>query len=505
MHTAIRRSLILLATLAVTPCAGAQPTTCQGRYAIDGGLDLGGATGIAETVAAAPRISVDGRDDGFAVAVGECSAAVVTQAPRTDQFVLRSKFRNCGSRPRFRLRLAFDSDCQHVSVRRRSGGRLLDDVSGQLVVQVPRNPTGPGRPVRTNPRAPGAPRPSDPTTTPIGTRPTISVIEPAVAHHGDRISIFGRNLDHDANGEAWNGTPPFYVAFSGPFFATGQKAAEVTFRSATELEVTVHPRAETGVITLRVRNADGSIGATVAQTAEPLVVVTQDAPPPPAPVVGTPPATTNTATLIIQGTGLNAIQPGTYALAGTRNQAGAFLDSNHNFFVDLADPTGALRNVPYLAFPVRTSDTDFSVAPGSGYFAGANAMLWFVLGDVSSGSGGEIFVTVHLDVDVAAGTAQPIAIVAGINQPSGIVVSTDGSGVSATDIQVESPVVGGPGAIRGHLTGLATFLQNVFIPSQPSVCPDPDTFCPDLGPSIQQNLWASGIDVSFDLPLFNDN
>src|SRR5689334_2321051 len=131
MHAAIRRSFVLLATLALAPRAGAQPTICQGRYDIAGGLDLGGDVGVVGSVTAARRISLDGQDAGFSVTAGTCSAAVVTQAPRTDAFVLRSKFRACGARPRFRLRLAFDADCRHVSVRRRSGGRLLDDLTAE--------------------------------------------------------------------------------------------------------------------------------------------------------------------------------------------------------------------------------------------------------------------------------------------------------------------------------------------------------------------------------------
>ena len=518
MHAAIRRSFVLLATLALAPRAGAQPTICQGRYDIAGSLDLGGDVGVVETVTAARRISIDGHDGGFAVTAGSCSAAVVTQAPRTDMFVLRSKFRDCGARPRFRLRLAFDADCQHVSVRRRSGGRLLDDLTAALSVRVPRTPTGPGggridRSPR-NPRnpsnpgspAPASPTPADPNTTPIGTKPTISVIQPEAAHTGDHVSIFGRNLDRDVNGAPWNGTPPFFAVFPGTFFGTTGRRVDVTFRSATELDVTVPSRAETGTIQLVARNADGTAGAVIGETAEALVVVGRDAPPPPAAVVGTPPATTNTATLTVQGTALNAIEPGTYPLDGARQQAGAFLDANRNFFVDLADPSGALRNVPYLAFPVRTSDTDFSIEPGSGYFAGANAMLWFILGDVAPGApGGEIFVTVQLDVDIAGGTVRPIAMIAGIAQQPGIVVSTDASGISVSDVQVEAPVVGGPGAIHGHVAGVGTFLQNVFLPSEPALCVDPDTFCPDFGPSIQQNLWGNGVDATFDLPLFNDS
>jgi hypothetical protein len=239
-----------------------------------------------------------------------------------------------------------------------------------------------------------------------------------------------------------------------------------------------------------------------------LTIISTDSTPPPAPASGPAPSTTNRATVVVQSTQLNAIDPGTYVLDGAapRFQAGAFLDQNRNFLVDAADPSGALANVPYLAFPVRTSELDFSIAPGSGYFAGADAMLWFLLGDVAPGvPGGDIFVTVHLDVDIASGIARPIAIIAGTARQPGIVVGTDASGFSIADIQVESPVVGGPGAIHGHLAAVPTFLENIFLPSTPAICLDPDFFCPDPGPSIQQNLWASGLDVTFDLPLFNDN
>lgn len=514
MNTAIRTTLILVAALAISADAGAQPTTCQGRYAIDGSVDVGAPEGVTRTLTASRRIALDGSADAFAVSLGDCSAALVTQAPRTDAFVLRSRFVGCGERPRFRLRLAFASDCRSVTARRRSGGRLLQEFTARLA-SFP-NPGAPGTPVGTGPIGPGRgpvapgtpPVPADPNTTPIGTTPTISVFEPQAAHVGDRVSLFGRNLDRDAAGQPWNGTPPFVArVLRRGFGGSARFTVPVTFRSATELEVVVPVRAVTGTIILATRNADGSIGATISETAAELVIVREDTTPPPPPVAGTPPATANDATVTVQGTQLNAIQPGTYVLDGAapRFQAGAFLDQNRNFFVDLADPTGARKNVPYLAFPVRTSDIDFSIASGSGYFVGADAMLWFILGDVASGPGGEIFVTVHLDVDIAAGTARPIAIVAGTAQQNAIVVSTDFSGFSASDFQVESPVVGGPGAIRGHLAAVPTFLQNIFLPSAPALCLDPDFFCPDFGPSIQQNLWANGIDITFDLPLFNDN
>ena len=40
----------------------------------------------------------------FTVGVGRCRAAIVTQAPRDDVFVLRARFRDCGERRRFRVR-----------------------------------------------------------------------------------------------------------------------------------------------------------------------------------------------------------------------------------------------------------------------------------------------------------------------------------------------------------------------------------------------------------------
>jgi hypothetical protein len=511
MWTASRSALILVTALAFAPGADAQPTPCRGRYTIDGSVDVGAPTGVVRTLTAGRRIAINGGDDAFTVGLGDCSAAVVTQAPRTDAFVLRSRFRGCGERPRFRLRLVFAPDCRSLTARRRSQGRLLNEFTAQLT-SFP-NPGGPGTPIGTGPLDPGAPsnpgtpgNPGAPNTTPIGTTPTISVVQPQAARPGDTISVFGRNLDRDSAGVPWSGTPPYVARMLTRGFGTRRASVTVTFRSATELQVVVPARAVTGTIILAQLNPDGTTGATISETAEDLVIIRDDTTPPPPPVTGTPPSSANTATVIVQGTQLDAIQPGTYPLSGAAFSAGAFLDLNRNFFVDLIDPSGQMKNVPYLAFPVRTSDIDFSITPGSGYFAGADAMLWFVLGDVAPGvAGGDVFVTVHLDVDIARGTARPIAIIAGIAQESRIVLSTDVSGFSTFDFQVDSPVVGGPGAIRGHLAAVPTFLENLFIPSQPGLCLDPDFFCPDFGPSIQQNLWANGIDITFDLPLFNDN
>jgi len=490
--------LLLLATL-VPGFAHAAPTACSGRYVVDGApIDLGGTVTNIPAVGSGRVFAVGGDPNGIlTMSIGRtCDAESVVTVPRDDAFVLRGRFVGCGDLPVLRMRLAFSADCAQVSGRIRSRGRLVRAFSGTLATGPNPPPVGP----------PASLDPGDTTTAPIGDAPAISVFAPGAVHTGDILTIFGRNLDRDRSGQPWSGTtPPYVVRFARRGSTTLRVLATPSFDSAGQIHVRVPTLAGTGTIVLAELRPDGSIGAVIAETTETLLVVDRDITPPPAPVQGTAPATQNAATVTIQSSALNALQPGTFSLRGTSNQAGAFLDANRNAFVDLADPTGALRNVPFLAFPVRTSEFDFSIEPGTGYFAGADAMLWFVLGDVAPGAaGGEVFVTVHLDVDIAAGTARPIAMVAGIAQQPGIVVSTDLSGFSAFDIRVESPVVGGPGAIRGSLSAVPMFLEQIFIPSQVAPCFDPSGFCPDFGPEIEQRLWANGVVVDFDLPLFND-
>jgi hypothetical protein len=95
-------------------------------------------------------------------------------------------------------------------------------------------------------------------------------------------------------------------------------------------------------------------------------------------------------------------------------QIGAFLDANDDHIVNLF--TTGRNDVPYLAAPVRTSDFDFTIEGGRGYFQGANAMLWvfFEGGDPNVLDNRDQFVVVHLRVDLAARTARPVAMLAGV-------------------------------------------------------------------------------------------
>jgi hypothetical protein len=156
--------------------------------------------------------------------------------------------------------------------------------------------------------------------------------------------------------------------------------------------------------------------------------------------------------------------------------------------------------VPYLAFPVRTSSVDMTVTQGRGYFAGADAMVWafFEGGNPNVLDNRDVFVTVHLDVDIAAGTARPVGIIAGVAGAPGIVISSDQ--FSEFAVTVDAPVVGGPGAIRGHIAAVPSFIELIFLPSQPSV-----PGAPDISPGLEQRLWANGIVLDFDVPLFKDS
>jgi hypothetical protein len=518
LRTIIQATLIVSAAIGFATRAHAAPDVCQGRFAIDGGLDLGGNASSTTRLSASRRITLDGSDGGFVVGVGDCAATVVTQAPRSDAFVLRSRFVGCGERPRFRLRLAFSADCQTVTGRVRAGGRVVDQFTAHDLGFGGRHPipTGPTRPRPTHPTDPTTPttpsdpgNPSDPgtdQTVVIGETPAISVFSPTTARPNDLVSLFGRNLDRDAAGHPWNGDVPFVAAFVGRTATGSRVSVPVTFRSATELSVRVPAFAADGTIILAAKRSDGSAGETISETSESLIIIRPDATPVEPPTSNAPaPASTNRATVTVQSTSLNAITPGSYHVATANQNALAVLDLNHNFFFDLVDPSGSRRNVPFMALPERTSEFDFTTEPGSGYFAGADTMLWFQIGDTTPGvPGGEVFVTVQLDVDLDGGTARPIAMIAGLATPDGIVLYTDASGFGSTSIQVERPVIGGPGAIRGHVEAVPLFLQNIFLPSQPGVCGDPDFFCPDLGPSVEQRLWANGIVIDFDLSLFND-
>ena len=112
------------------------------------------------------------------------------------------------------------------------------------------------------------------------------------------------------------------------------------------------------------------------------------------------------------------------------------------------------------------------------------------------------FFVVHLSIDLAARTARPVAMLAGVAGSPGIVMMADVF-ASETSITVAQPG-GGVGAISGRIAAVPLFLENIFLPSQPGLCPDGSPGC-DFPPSVEQRLWANGVVIDFDVPLFADN
>jgi hypothetical protein len=219
------------------------------------------------------------------------------------------------------------------------------------------------------------------------------------------------------------------------------------------------------------------------------------------PQTGTAPATANRGTLTVQELPLSLFDAGSFSVTGPF-QIGAFLDTNDDNVVNLFQ-TGR-DDVPYLAFPVRSSEFDFSIEGGRGYFQGSNAILWifFEGGSPAVLDASDRFFVVHLAIDLAARTARPIAMLAGVAGSPGVVMMAD-QFASETSITVAQPGAG-VGAISGHIAAVPLFLENIFLPSQPGLCPDGSPGC-DFPPSIEQRLWSNGIVIDFDVPLFADN
>src|SRR5215467_9495911 len=118
MRTRTTTLALILGTFLATGASAAAPACDDGQSAIRGtGLDLGGTAGRVDVVNV---VGVDGVNGArsFVVRLGQaCQASVVTQAPRNDAFVLRTRFVGCGERPRFRVRLLFHADCATVDLR----------------------------------------------------------------------------------------------------------------------------------------------------------------------------------------------------------------------------------------------------------------------------------------------------------------------------------------------------------------------------------------------------
>ena len=521
--TAIAALVAAASTLSALPGAAmALPAPCTGKFALDGPrLDLG--TGIdpvasvallgAPTAAGSGGLPLVHLGDPTVLGGESCRATVVTQAPRTDVFAVRAKFEGCGERPRFRVRLRFDEACEHVTGRVRALGQLIASFSatrerrGRVTPVDPVPPADPSVPV---PTVPDVPDPADPMDTPadgsvrpIGTTPTITSLAPLVAQPGENISLFGASLDHDQNGDSWvaaGATPPYVVTFLGVDPSFGRLIAVPTFVSPERIDVRVPSAAVSGTVMLAVRN--GFRTTVISETLDRVVVIRAQPPPATVPQAGTAPATANRGTLTVEDTALSFFNAGSFPVTGPF-QIGAFLDSNGDHIVNLFQV--GRDDVPYLAFPERTSEFDFTIEGGRGYFQGSNAILWvfFEGGDPAVLDASDQFFVVHLSVDLAHRTARPIAMLAGVAGSPGIVMMAD-QFAAGTSIVVAQPG-DGVGALSGHIAAVPLFLENIFLPSQPGVCLDDQPFCADTGPSVEQRIWGNGIEIDFDVPLFADN
>jgi len=515
MRTIALAAFVLATSVLGPQAAPAEPVPCLGKYVLDAPLELGGGLQPARVVLVTRQISPSGPAGPVQVFLGDpalfggdsCEATLVTQVTRDDAFVVKAKFEGCGERPRFRVRLRFDEACENVTVGRvRSLGQVLASFTA---ARARRGvvPVAPNDPAPADPDAPAPVDPSNPpadddaSTRPIGTTPQISTLDPLVAQPGETISLFGSNLDRDANGQLWvapGATPPYVVVFARQ--DTGRRVtAAPTFISPERIDVRVPSLAASGKLVLAARS--GFRLVTISETVDRLVVVTEEPPSVDVPQTGTAPATANGGTLTVQELPLSLFNAGSFPVTGPL-QIGAFLDTNDDNVVNLFQ-TGR-DDVPYLAFPVRSSEFDFTIEGGRGYFQGSNAILWvfFEGGNPAVLDSTDQFFVVHLSIDLAARTARPIAMLAGVAGSPGVVMMAD-QFASETSITVAQPG-GGVGAISGHIAAVPLFLENIFLPSQPGLCPDGSPGC-DFPPSVEQRLWSNGIVIDFDVPLFADN
>lgn len=519
MRTIAILALVAAAGVLGPQAAPAEPVSCLGKYVLDAPLELGGGLQPARVVLVTPEISLSGSAGPVQVFLGDpavfggdsCQATLATQVARDDVFVVKAKFEGCGERPRFRVRLRFDEACENVTVGRvRSLGQVLASFTATLARRGGVAPVDPdaGRPLPpsdpTEPAAPANPPTDDASTRPIGATPQVSTLDPLVAQPGETVSLFGSNLDRDANGERWvapGATPPYVVIFPREDAGLGRLTAVPTFVSPERLDVRVPSLAVSGPLVLAFRSGFRTVP--VSETGDRLVVVTEEPPAADVPQTGTAPSTANQGTLTVQETSLSLFNAGTFQVTGAAQQVGAFLDTNDDNVVNLF-PAGR-DDVPYLAFPVRTSEFDFTIEGGRGYFQGSNAILWvfFEGGSPAVLDATDQFFVVHLSVDMAARSARPIAMLAGVAGSPGVVMMADRF-AAETSIAVAQPG-GGVGAIAGRIAAVPLFLENIFLPSQPGVCLEDLTFCADLGPSVEQRLWSNGIVIDFDVPLFADN
>ncbi len=495
MTTARTRTLILALT-SLLPLAAqsalAAPSVCEGRFDLDGApLEVGAPVDPVQSFRVEQTTGPDDQG-GFAVRLGTACASVIgVQVPRSDAFVVRSRFVGCGERPRFRLRLAFDADCRVVTGRVRSAGQLVAEFSARRAEVI-----------------------QDPGFQDVDAdAPAITGFAPASGLPGDTISVFGRNFDRDRLGNPQD-VPAYVVRFRtvGSRFRLIQAAFTVV--SPEELSVVVPNDAASGEIFISERLPGGGARGTFSHSPEQFLVQGPLDPSPttttststrpsttttsttrhatttttsttrhsttttsrPSTTTTTRPSTTTTtlvasATVTFQSSNLSVFTPGTFPLvaSGANQQIGALFDANQNHIVD---GFPGRPDLPYMRFPVpNASNTGFDLALGSGYEQGAKAVVAAAFGANSAA-----FIAVHFDVNGSVAT--PIFMSGGTLVGNGIIVSTDS--FTEQNVQVVAATSSSPRIIRGHVAGVATFFD------------------------VNGDFWADGIVLDFVLPLPND-
>ena len=496
MTTARTRTLIFALT-SLLPLAAqsalAAPSVCEGRFDLDGAaLEVGAPV---DPVRSFRVEQTSGPDDqgGFAVRLGTACASVVgVQVPRSDAFVVRSRFVGCGERPRFRLRLAFDADCSGVTGRVRSAGQLVAEFRARRAEVI-----------------------QDPGFQDVDAdAPAITGFAPASGLPGDTITVFGRNFDRDRLGNPQD-VPAYVVRFRSIRSRFALIQAAFTVVSPEELSVVVPNDAASGEIFISERTPGGGARGTISHSPERFLVQGPFDPSPttttststrpsttttsttrhatttttsttrhsttttsrPSTTTTTRPSTTTTTTLVasatvtFQSSNLSVFTPGTFSLitSGGSQQIGALFDANQNHIVD---GFPGRPDLPYMRFPVpNASNTGFDLQFGSGYEQGADAVVGAVFG-----ANRDAFFAIHFDVN--GSVARPIFMSAGVLIGNGIIVSTDS--FTEQNVQVVAPTSSSPRIIRGHVAGVATFLE------------------------LDGTFWADGIVLDFVLPLPND-
>lgn len=501
---ALTLALTTLLTLAARGALAA-PAVCRGRFDVDGAaLDVGApvdpVTSIRIRTTSGPA-----DEGGFAVRLADaCDSVSGVQIPRSDVFVVRSRFAGCGERPRFRVRLSFSRDCATVTGRVRSAGQLVAQFTAHHVLDTPISPVS-------------------------ADAPSITGFDPGSGLPGDTITIVGQHFDHDRLGSPQD-VPAYVVLFQGVTSSSARVPAAFAVVSPEELSVVVPDGVVSGLVLLAERFPGGATGqvfarspqrflirgpfppSTTSTTTTPVATTTSTTrhtivrpttttstsststtsttrhsttttsrPPttttrPTTTTTSRPPTTTTlapSATVTFQPTNLSLFTAGTFnfVASGPNQQIGALFDGNQNHVVDgfQGDPT-----LPWMRFPVpNASNTGFNLAFGSRYEQNANAVV-----GATFGANDSAFIDVHFVV--SGNVATPIFMSGGALVGSGIVESTDASGITEHDVQVIPATATSPRIIRGHVAGVMLFTD------------------------VDGTTFGDGVVLDFVLPLPND-